>query len=66
MTYNPITEIDKQQWIDWLEPLTLTLANVHESKDNKIFKTPDGDIASAKDLVGNFLATLKNEPVTIP
>jgi hypothetical protein len=84
MTYNPITEEAKQQWIDWLrsqvsvlngkpenenfevpEETSKTIDDMNVLINNRIFKTPEGDVATGKDLVGNFLATLTNQPVTI-
>jgi hypothetical protein len=66
MEYQPITEDKKQDWIIFLEKQVEILNGQPESKlDNRIFSTPDGDVATGKDLVGNLLATLTNKPVTI-
>lgn len=66
MTYQPITEQNKADWIKWLENQKEILSGKAEVKsDSAIFETPDGDIATGKDLVGNLLALLTNQPVTI-
>ena len=66
MTYEPIQEKDKQQWIMWLNSQVEVLNGKNENKeDNQIFETGDGDIATGKDLVGNLLALLTNKPITI-
>ena len=66
MIYEPITEEKKQQWIDWLDVQKANLDSMSEVKgENIIFGTPEGDVATAKDLVGNLLALLKNESITI-
>lgn len=66
MTYRPINDQSKQQWIDWLNNSVKTLDGKAENKsDNAILQTPDGDVANMKDLVGNLLATLTNQTVTI-
>lgn len=66
MTYTPIKEEDKPKWIDWLKSQQSVLNGKQENtSDNKIFETPDGDIATSKDLVGNLLALLTGSTVTI-
>jgi len=66
MTYEPIQEKDKEQWIMWLNSQVETLNGKEENKDdNQIFETGDGDIATGKDLVGYLLANLTNQSVTI-
>lgn len=65
MTYEPISEEKKQQWVDWLNSQVSVLNGKTEDKNNRIFETPDGDVATGKDLVGNLLALLTNKPVTI-
>ena len=65
MTYEPIKEADKQKWIDWLNNQVSILANKPETSGNQVFETPDGDVATGKDLVGNLLALLTNKTVTI-
>jgi len=66
MEYTPITEEKKQSWIDWLTSQQNVLNGKKEVKEeNAIFETPDGDVATAKDLVGNFLALLKNSTIKI-
>lgn len=65
MTYEPITQEKKQQWIDWLNSQKQVLNGKPETKDNSIFATPEGDVATGKDLVGNFLALLTNQTVQI-
>lgn len=66
MTYEPINEQDKQKWIDWLQSQVSVLSGKPEDKGaNPVFETPDGDIATGKDLVGNLLALLTNKTVTI-
>lgn len=66
MTYEPITNENKEEWIKWLasqvDVLTGQSSNPNE---NQIFRTPEGDVQTGKDLVGNLLALLTNEPVTI-
>lgn len=66
MVYQPIKETDKQKWIDWLTSQQTVLNGKSEDKEqNQIFETPDGDVATGKDLVGNLLALLTNQSVTI-
>lgn len=66
MDYEPISEEKKQQWIDWLTSQQNVLNGKKEVKEqNQIFETPDGDVATGKDLVGNFLALLTNTKITI-
>lgn len=66
MEYSPINEESKQQWIDWLTSQQNVLNGKQEAKEqNQIFETPEGDIATGKDLVGNFLALLTNKTITI-
>lgn len=66
MVYEPIKEESKQQWIDWLTSQQDVLNGKQEIKEqNEIFETPDGDIATGKDLVGNLLALLTNKTITI-
>jgi len=66
MEYTPINDESKQQWIDWLTSQQNILNGKQEVKEqNQIFETPDGDIATGKDLVGNFLALLTNKTITI-
>jgi len=66
MTYEPITDESKQSWIDWLDNQAAILKGKSELKSqNQIFETPEGDVATAKDLVGNLLATLTGNPITI-
>lgn len=66
MTYEPITEEKKPDWINWLRSQVDVLNNrPNDTAENKFFETPDGDVQIAKDLVGNLLALLTNKPVTI-
>lgn len=66
MEYQPITEDKKQTWINWLKTQQIVLNGKPENKsENQIFETPDGDIATGKDLVGNLLATLSNQTIKI-
>ena len=66
MEYIPITEETKQSWINWLTSQQNVLDGKQEVKgENMVFETPDGDIATAKDLVGNFLALLTNSKIKI-
>lgn len=66
MTYEPIKDEDKQKWIDWLQSQVTVLSGKPEAKGNNVvFETPDGDVATGKDLVGNLLALLSNKPITI-
>lgn len=66
MVYEPINEKTKSQWIDWLENQKSILDGKQELKnENSVFETPDGDVATGKDLVGNLLAILKNETIKI-
>jgi hypothetical protein len=66
MNYEPIKEQDKQKWIDWLQSQVTVLNGKPEVKGNNVvFETPDGDVATGKDLVGNLLALLTNKTVTI-
>lgn len=66
MTYQPISEDKKQEHIKWLESIAETLEGKPDDKSlNDVFQSPDGDVATGKDLVGIFLATLKNKSITI-
>ena len=66
VVYNPITEKDKQQWIEFLLlQISILDGRPEDPKNSEIFKTPEGDIATAKDLVGNLLALLTEKPITI-
>ena len=66
MVYTPITEEKKADWIKWLESQQSVLDGKEENKSqNGIFETPDGDVATGKDLVGNLLALLSQSTVTI-
>lgn len=68
MNYEPITdETKKQQFINWLKNMAQDLNNRPEvaTEKNVYPNSEHGDIATSKDLVGNFLATLSGEPVTI-
>lgn len=66
MTYEPISAEKKQQWVDWLNSQVEVLNGKEEAKGaNSVFETPDGDVATGKDLVGNLLATLTGKPVSI-
>lgn len=65
ITYNPITNKDKQQWIDYLQKKKEHLDGKEETKDSSLFNDEVGDVATAKDLVGNLLALLTCEPVII-
>jgi hypothetical protein len=66
MTYEPIQEEQKEQWIMWLNSQVEVLSGKPENKEEcSIFETPDGDVATGKDLVGNLLALLTNKPITI-
>jgi hypothetical protein len=65
MTYEPVTDDKKEQWIEFLSRAAGVLDEKFESDEDKIFKTVEGDVATCKDLVGNFLATLTGKPVTI-
>ena len=66
MVYTPITEDKKAEWIKWLDSQVAVLNGFPEDPNQAgLFKTPEGDAATAKDLVGNLLATLSNQTVTI-
>lgn len=67
MQFEPITSPEKtQDWVNWLEQqLPLLLEKENNPDDNRLFETPDGDVVTATDIVGHFLATLKNEVVVI-
>lgn len=65
MTYEPINEGNKQQWIEFLKNVKADLEGKPETKTNNIFSTNEGDTATAKDIAGAFLATLLNEKVEI-
>ena len=66
MTYEPLNEEQKQQWIDWLQSMKERLEKMPtNANQHAIFDTPDGDVATAQDIVCNFLATLTNKTVSI-
>lgn len=68
MTYNGnnVNE-NKDQYIDWLNNLASDIEKKQEEpKEHNIFpNSQDGDIATIKDLIGNFLAVLTDSTVTI-
>lgn len=65
MTYQPITTTQqKEEFTKWLQSLIPILEKPGYNPED-IFETGDGTIETGKDLVGNFLATLTNQPVTI-
>ena len=65
MNYQPLT--NKEEFISWLENMAADLDGKAEDPNVKdIYPgSENGDVATSKDLVGNFLAYLKNEPVEI-
>lgn len=66
MVYAPMTEMEKQEWISWLKSQQNVLNGKPETPgQSQIFETPEGDVATGKDLVGKFLATLSNNEITI-
>lgn len=68
MTYTPVTDdAKKQQFITWLKNMANDLNKRPEvATDKNLYPNSEhGDVATSKDLVGNFLATLSGEPVTI-
>ena len=66
MQYPPITADKKAEWIKWLQSQQTVLHNKpNDQGQNNIFETGDGDVQIGKDLVGNLLAILTNQPVTI-
>jgi hypothetical protein len=66
MVYTPITDDKKNDWIVWLETQKDILNGKPEDKyTSSIHETDTGDVAAAKDLVGNLLALLTNKPVEI-
>lgn len=66
MEFQPITEENKQQWIDWLEEQREFLDNrVQDEVTRDVLGTEEGDLKNMKDMVGVLLATLTNKPVTI-
>lgn len=65
MIYQPLTEDEKQMWTHWLNEVIPQLESLDETNDNQIFTTKEGDVATAKDIVGTFLATLTNQTISI-
>lgn len=65
MNYEPITEKTKNAWVQWLESQVAVLNGKAEGGQNYIFETPEGDVSTGKDLVGNLLATLTGKTITI-
>jgi spore coat protein CotF len=68
MTYKAITDPNqKQEFITWLKNMLNDLKDKKEEPNVKtLFPNSElGDVGTAKDLVGSFLATLTGEPVTI-
>lgn len=68
MEYQPITDpAKKQQFTEWLKNMANDLNGAKEvvTEKNIYPNSEHGDVATSKDLVGNFLATLSGEPVTI-
>lgn len=65
MNYIPISEEKKTEYISWLFSMKDVLEGKEETKYNDIFSTDEGDIATAKDLVGNLLALLTNTKIEI-
>ena len=65
-TYTPVKEESKKEWIKWLESQVTVLNGKNEDKgQNFIFETPDGDVATGKDLVGTLLATITGQSISI-
>lgn len=65
MIYQPLTTTEKQEWVNWLNEVKSQLESIPKSRDNQIFSTEEGDVATAKDIVGTFLATLTNQTIQI-
>lgn len=64
MTYSPVTEKEKQEWIKFLENASAALENKN-FESNRLFEADNPDTDIAKDIVGKFLATLKGSEVSI-
>jgi len=68
MTYNAnnVKQI-KEQYIEWAKNLASDIEKKQEEpKEHNIFpNSQEGDIATIKDLIGNFLAVLTDSTVTI-
>lgn len=68
MKYEPITDpAKKKQFTEWLKNMANDLNGKKEevTEKNLYPGSEHGDVATSKDLVGNFLATLSGETVTI-
>jgi hypothetical protein len=65
MIYLPLTEEKRQQWITFLEEQKHYIDGRMETPDSNVFGTPEGDIATGKDLIGTLLAVLTNQTITI-
>lgn len=65
--YQPIPEDKKQDWINWLEEQASFLSTIQNDGEpsREILQTEKGDLQEYKDIVGTFLATLKNNVTTI-
>lgn len=65
--YQPIeTPAQKQDWINWLEQQKEFLDNLKQEEiTREVLNTEEGDLHEFKNMVGNFLATLKGQVVII-
>jgi hypothetical protein len=66
--YNPIeTPEQTEQWINWLENVAKDLNGMEPNGEpsREILNTEEGDLHEFKNMVGNFLATLKKQIVII-
>lgn len=57
---------NKEETVSYLKKYIEVLnGQIENDTINVVFNSPEGDVATAKDLVGNFLATLTDATVTI-
>lgn len=65
--YQPISEEQKPEWIDWLQGVANDLNGLQEDGEPKreILQTEAGDLFEVKKLVGLLLANLSGQVVTI-
>ena len=66
-TYQPVTEAQKKDYVNWLDNLTTDIEKFDENPNERnIFPGAEhGDIAMIKDLIGQFKATLTGKEAVI-
>lgn len=66
MVLTPVNDNTRDQWIAFLEEHFNALLNMPvDSTQNGLFLTKEGDVHTAREIVGTMLATLTNQEITI-